>query len=463
VNVIDRILKYVRKHFFLKLPKAGFFLDRHSFIHSKMTEMIMPQPEPSPVKKDVRRLKGRWSAKQTFAALKYPNYRLWFWGQMVSLFGTWMQMTAQGFLVFELTHSPAYLGYVGFSAGVPTWLLMLYGGVIADRMSRRTLLIITQTSMMVLAFILAALAFLHLVQPWHIIFLAFCLGVANAFDAPARQSFVLEMVEREDLTNAIALNSTMFNSATAVGPAVSGVTYALFGPAWCFTINGISFIAVIGALTLMKLKSQPSPVRRNSIGADLKEGIRYARSHPMIRTLIGLVGVTSLFGFSFTTLLPAWAVTIMGGNATTNGLLQSARGAGAFFSALFIASLGRFKFKGKLLTFGTFAFPALLLVFSFVRFLPLSLFMLVGVGAATILIMNLANALVQTLVSDSLRGRVMGIYALTFFGLMPIGALWIGSVAQHIGAPNAVIIASLISLVFASLVWTLVPKLRTLQ
>jgi MFS family permease len=170
-----------------------------------------------------------------------------------------------------------------------------------------------------------------------------------------------------------------------------------------------------------------------------------------------------LFGISFATLIPAWAVTILGGDARTNGLLQSARGTGALFSALFIASLGRFEFKGKLLTFGSFAFPALLLVFTFVRWLPLSLVMLVGVGVATILIMNLANALVQTLVPDSLRGRVMGIYALTFFGLMPIGALWIGAVAQHIGAPNAIIIASLISLGFASLVWTFVPKLRALQ
>jgi MFS family permease len=442
-----------------------FFLDKH-FEHPEMTETMMPQPEPvsQPVdEKNKKRAKGRLIVKQTFAALKYPNYRLWFYGQMISLFGTWMQMTAQGYLVFELTHSPAYLGYVGFSAGIPTWVFMLYGGVIADRMSRRTLLIITQTGMMVLAFILAALAFSHLVQAWHIILLAFCLGVANAFDAPARQSFVLEMVEREDLTNAIALNSTMFNTATALGPAVSGVTYALFGPAWCFTINGVSFIAVIAALTLMKLKAQPSPVRRNSIRADLKEGIHYVRSQTMVRTLIVLVGVTSLFGISFATLIPAWAVTILGGDARTNGLLQSARGIGALFSALFIASLGRFKFKGKLLSFGTFAFPALLLVFAFVRFLPLSLFMLVGVGGATILIMNLANALVQTLVPDSLRGRVMGIYALTFFGLMPIGALWIGAVAQHIGAPNAIIIASLISLGFAALLWTIVPKLRMLQ
>jgi MFS family permease len=430
-----------------------------------MTEMKMSPPEPPPQEgtKHERRSKGRLSVKQTFTALKYPNYRLWFFGQMVSLFGTWMQMTAQGYLVFELTHSPAYLGYVGFSAGIPTWALMLYGGVIADRMSRRTLLIITQTSMMMLAFILAGLAFLHVVQAWHIIVLAFCLGVANAFDAPARQSFVLEMVEREDLTNAIALNSTMFNTATATGPAISGVTYALFGPAWCFMINGISFVAVIVALLLMKLKSQPSPVRRNSIRADLKEGIHYVGSQPMVRALIALVGMVCLFGISFVTLIPAWAVNVLGGDARTNGLLLSARGMGSLFSALSIASLGRFKFKGKLLTIGTFAFPALLLVFTLVRWLPLSLVMLVGVGGALILIMNLANALVQTLVPDSLRGRVMSIYALTFFGLMPIGALWIGAVAQHLGAQGAIIIASLVSLGFAVLLWRIVPKLRALR
>src|SRR5262245_9039549 len=176
---------------------------------------------------------------QTFSAFRYRNYRLWFAGQLVSLVGTWMQTTAQGFLVFELTHSPAYLGYVGFAAGVPSWLFMLYGGVIADRVSRRNLLLMTQTGMVILAFILAALTFSGWVQPWHIIVLALGLGVANAFDAPARQAFVVEMVDREDLTNAIALNSSMFNLATVVGPAVSGLVYAWLGPAWCFTINGL--------------------------------------------------------------------------------------------------------------------------------------------------------------------------------------------------------------------------------
>jgi len=226
--------------------------------------------EASPERTGLSRTVGQVSWQQTFAALKYPNYRLWFWGQMVSLFGTWMQSTAQGFLVFQLTHSPAYLGYVGFAAGLPSWLFMLYAGVIADRMSRRTLLVITQTCMMVLAFIIAGLTFLGLVQPWHILVLALILGVANAFDAPARMAFVLEMVEREDLTNAIALNSAMFNSALVVGPAVAGITYAAFGPAWCFTINGFSFIAVIAALLAMRLRPQVVARRRASALTDLK-------------------------------------------------------------------------------------------------------------------------------------------------------------------------------------------------
>src|SRR5574341_171267 len=412
-------------------------------------------------------LAARWqrslSWQQTFAALKYPNYRLWFFGQMVSLMGTWMQSTAQGFLVFELTHSPAFLGYVGFAAGVPSWLFTLYGGVVADRMPRRTLLLVTQTAMMILAFILAALTFAKLVQPWHILVLAFLLGVANAFDAPARLAFVPELVEREDLTNAIALNATMFNSATAVGPAVAGVTYALFGPALCFVLNGISFLAVIGALLMMRLAPWAPPARRASTRADLKEGVRYVIAQPMIATLIGLIAVTSLFGISFVTLFPAWAVTVLHGDATANGLMQSARGLGALAGALGIASLGRFKYKGRLLTVGTFAFPALLIVFTFIRSLPLALIALAVVGAAFILIMNLANALVQTLTPDALRGRVMGIYSLTFFGSMPIGALWVGAAAERVGEPSALILSAAIALGCAALIWVFVPKLRALE
>jgi len=201
--------------------------------------------------------KFKTTLAQTFFALKYPNYRLWFFGQLVSVFGTWMQLTAQGFLLFELTHSSAYLGYLGFTGGSATWLFMLYGGVVADRIPRRNLLITTQSVMMVLALILAALTFSNEVQPWHIFVLAFLLGIANSFDAPTRQAFVLEMVYKEALGNAIALNSTLFNSATALGPAAGGILYMVFGPGWCFLINGISFLAVILALFFMKIPVVP--------------------------------------------------------------------------------------------------------------------------------------------------------------------------------------------------------------
>lgn len=410
----------------------------------------------------VDRLRRHISFKHTFTSLRHRNYRLWFWGQLISLFGTWMQITAQGFLIYQITRSPASLGYVGFAAGIPTWLFMAYGGVFADRASRRMVLVFTQTAMMILAFILAALTFLHLVQPWHIVLLAFLLGVANAFDAPARHAFVLEMVPREDLTNAIALNSTIFNSAIAVGPAAAGIAYALVGPAWCFMINGISFIAVIAALLMMDLKPGSRVVSSSSAWQDLKEGFSYVLGHPMIRTLIFLVMVTGLFGSSFAVLIPAWAVEILRGNAVTNGWLQSARGVGALLGALLIASLGQFNFRGRLLTLGTFAFPGLLLIFAFVRWLPLSLLVLAAVGGAIVFIFNMANALVQTLVRDDLRGRVMGIYSLTFFGFLPVGALWIGLAAEKLSEPAAIIINAGILLLISGLIAGFIPHLRRL-
>ncbi len=424
---------------------------------------ILAAEKPSR-KTAVRKKLSKLSWRQTFASLRYRNYRLWFWGQMISLFGSWMQITAQGFLVYELTHSPAYLGYVGFAAGIPTWLFMTYGGVLADRLPRRKVLIFTQIFMMVLAFILALLTFTGIVQAWHIVLLAFFLGVANAFDAPSRQAFVLELVKREDLTNAIALNSTMFNSATAVGPAVAGITYAVFGPAWCFMINGISFLGVIWALFKMKLDPRPrARDNRKSTYDELKEGVKYVFHHKQIRVLIMLVSVISVFGISYATLIPAWAVHILSGDATTNGYLQSARGVGSLISALFIASLGRFQFKGKLLVFGSFMFPVLLIVFSLMRWLPLSLFVLIGVGFSVILVFNLANALVQTLVSDELRGRVMGVYTVSFFGLMPVGALIMGTLAEHFGSVAAIITGGLITVFIASLLYYLAPSLRRLK
>lgn len=394
------------------------------------------------------------------AALGFRNYRLWFVGQLTSLVGSWMQTTAQGFLVYELTGSPAYLGFVGFAAGVPSWIFMLYGGVVADRIPRRTLLVITQSAMMILAFILALLSFTRLVQPWHIVVLAFGVGVANAFDAPARQSFVLEMVSREHLGNAIALNSTMFQMATVVGPAVAGLTYAVVGPAWCFTINGISYIAVIVALLMMKIDVQPIKARAKSTVEDLKEGLQYTLAHPIVRAIILIAGVVSLFGMAFVTLLPAWAVEVLGGDAATNGWMQSARGAGALLGALIIISLAHLNVKGRLLTIGSFLFPVALLLFALVRAVPLSLVILVIAGLGFMILFNMLNTILQSIISDELRGRVLSIYTLTFFGGMPLGALWAGAVAEKIGEPLTVIIGALITFVFAIFVYLRLPQLR---
>ena len=400
----------------------------------------------------------RW--QETFAALKHYNYRLWFVGQVVSLVGTWMQSTAQGYLIYQITHSPAYLGMVGFVGGAPSLLFTLFGGVIADRLPRRRLLVITQTSMMILAFILATLTFTHMVRPWHIIILAFLLGVANAFDAPARTSFVLELVDRETMTNAIALNSTMFNIATVVGPSVAGLTYAAIGPAWCFTLNGLSFIAVIIALLLMRIKLEAQPARRAAALAELGEGIRYVLRNRIILSLIGSVGIVSVFGIGMMNLLPAWATDVLHGDVTTNGWLVSARGFGSLISALMLAYWGTRKLRGRLWTYGAFIMPVMLFVFAWIRWLPFSLVTLLGVGWGFMMVTNNSQAIVQSLVPDALRGRVMGVYTLVFFGSMPIGSLLAGTVAQWIGEPVTVMLGAALLLVLAIAAWIFLPGIR---
>lgn len=381
-------------------------------------------------------------------------------GQTVSLFGTWMQRTAQGYLIFDLTKSPIYLGYVGFAYGIPSWLFMIFGGLIADQFPRRTLLLITQATMMVLAFILAGLTFTGLVQPWHIILLAFLLGCANAFDAPARQAFVPELIERRDLTNAIALNSSMINTATVVGPAVAGLTYAVFGPAWCFTINGLTFLAVILALLLMKLAPFQPVSRTISILKEIKEGFRFTAKKPVIRTIMLNLGIISLAGLGFVTLLPVWAVDVLGGDATTNGYLHTARGLGSLSGALLIATIGQSYSKGRLFTIGSFVMPIFLFLFSFTNILTTSFLILLGVGWGFMVIINLSNNLVQISVTDELRGRVMGIFTFTFFGFMPIGSLVNGAIAEQIGAPLTIQINALILLAAATLLLFRFPYIQ---
>ncbi|RPI79560.1 MAG: MFS transporter, partial [Chloroflexi bacterium] len=336
--------------------------------------------------------------------------------------------------------------------------------LIADRFPRQKLLIITQVMMMTLAIILAALTFTGLVQPWHILVMAFFLGIANAFDAPARQSFVYELVEEKaDLTNAIALHATMFNAAMVVGPSVGGIIYALVGPAWCFTFNAFSFIFVLTALFLMKLKPFVPPPKKRSALLEIKEGLQYVAHHPTIRVLIAGIGVSSLLAFAYVTLFPAWAKDVLNGNEATNGYLQSARGVGALIGALLIAFMGRRSKRGVWLTIGTFTFSTIMFIYAQSRWLPASLVLLAGIGFGYIIFANLTNSLVQTQVTDELRGRVMGIYVFTFFGLHPIGSLIAGLLAARVGAPTTLMINSVILLLFASIAFIKFPQIRRLE
>ena len=408
-------------------------------------------------------LSRQFNLRETFISLKYPNYRLWFVGQLISLVGSWTQATAQGYLIYQLTQSPAYLGYVSFASGLPSWFFSLYAGAIADRVPRRTLMVITQSCMLVLAFALAILTFTNVIQWWHILIMAFLMGICNAFDAPARQAFVLEMVEREDLTNAIALNSTMFNSALVLGPAIGGLIYASVGPGLCFTINGISFIAVIVALLLMRLKPFTPPSKKGKTWSDVKAGLKYVVEDPGIRNLITNLFITTVFGFGVATLIPAWAVEVLGGDATTNGFLLAARGFGSLIGALTVAAMGHFSFRGKVLTINSLLMPIMMIIFAYMRMLIPALLAMAGVGFTLMMILNVSNAMVQTRIVDEMRGRVMGIYVFFFFGAIPLGSLLAGWAADIIGEPLTVTASALILLVFSLLTLWRVPGLRAME
>jgi MFS family permease len=398
---------------------------------------------------------------QTFSSLQHPNFRLWFGGQIVSLIGTWMQATAQGYLVYELTASPMMLGIVGFANGIPVWLFSLFAGTVADHISRRKMLLITQGSMMVLAFILAALTFSGAVRAWHIILLALLLGTANAFDAPGRQSFVGDLVPKQELTNAIALNSSVFNLGTIIGPAAAGLVYAWLGPGWCFTINGLSFIAVLLALALMKIAAKP-PLRpaQRSLVHTLTEGVRYSFKDANIRVLLVMLTASAVFGFGLLALMPAWATGVLGGDVRTNGLLLSARGLGSLSAALMIAYLGARIIRGRLWSIGSLVMPVSLLLFALFRLLPVSLLMLVLMGWSLMTVVNLTNALIQTHVPDELRGRVMSVYILLFQGGFPIGSLVAGWLAGLTSEALAVFVFASVLLAVSIAIQLRQPSIR---
>jgi predicted MFS family arabinose efflux permease len=317
--------------------------------------------------------------------------------------------------------------------------------------------------MMLLAFILAGLVFLNWVQPWHILVLAFLLGVANAFDTPARQTLVVDLVEREDMTNAIAFNATIFNSGMIIGPAIGAAVYALTGPGWCFTINGISFIAVIVALLLMRIKPAAPRPQHGSAMAAIAESFRYVRGHNLVLTLSVSVFVMNIVGFGPITLMPAWSVNILNGDVTTNGLLLSARGIGAVIGGLIIAAVASRGGRGKMWAFASFLMPLTMLAFAFSRSVPLSLLLMGIVGFALVSIMNNSNAMVQSNVPDELRGRVMGLYSLMFMGGGPLGALLVGLLADGTSEPTTFMICAIATLAYAGLIYFFRPEVRRME
>ncbi len=426
----------------------------------------------------------------TFSALRYHNYRLWFFGQMISLMGTWMQSMAQGWVVYELTGSKLLLGTISFVGSVPTLFLMLPAGVVADRIPKKNVLLATQTAMMVLAFILAALSATRVLQVWHIAVLAVGLGIANAFDAPARQSLAVEMVEdRRDLMNAIALNSTMFNIGRIAGPALAGIVLAAWGATWCFFLNGVSFIAVIIALAAMRLPDVPKASRSETMTAQIMVGLRYAWGNVSVRTIISVMGTASLFAMSYAVLFPALAADIFHEGEGGLAALTATMAGGALVGSLTVASLSEYPRKGRMLTVGNIVLPAALLIFAFLpslapalfgpafslgarmewlgmSFSPLfiaSLVMLLVTGWGAMVQNATANTLVQSIVPDQLRGRVMSVYSLVFFGSMPFGSLQMGALAQALGPSMGIAIGAGMALLFSLFILIAVPKVRQLE
>jgi MFS family permease len=397
---------------------------------------------------------------KTFRALQHRNYQLYFAGQLISVAGTWMQIVAQAWLVYQLSHSELMLGVVGFAAAIPALLVSPWGGVVVDRVNKRNLLVITQTSSMVLAFILALLTFANVIQVWEIVALAALGGVINAFDGPARQAFVVEMVGREDLPNAIAVNSMMFNGARVVGPALGGILLATVGTAWCFFINGVSFLAVIVCLLLMRLTPRTRVLEIGSPWSDLKHGLRYVLLHREIFALLMLALIFSVFGISYNTILPAFIDQVLHADATGYGVVNAFIGLGAVVGAFIMARYGERGQRGRWLIWVDLAFPIILFMFAYNPNFGLALLLAFGLGVGFMLTFTIINTLLQTNVDDQMRGRVMGLYTLTFFGFAPFGNLAIGILAEQWGMSLVIALSAACALVLAVIVNLLVPQVR---
>jgi MFS family permease len=393
-------------------------------------------------------------------ALAHRDFRLFFWGQLISLIGTWMQTVAQAWLVYRLTDSSFLLGLVGFAGQIPVFLLSPAGGSLADARSRHRIIIATQTIALVLALVLAGLTLTGRVQLWHIFALASLLGVVNAFDIPARQSFLVQLVGRNDLMNAIALNSSMFNGARIVGPAIAGMLVAAIGEGWCFLLNGVSYLAVLAGLLMMHPKPQPErPTGESPLGR-IVEGFTFVARTAPIRALLLLLGLVSLTGMPYVVLMPIFADEILHAGARGLGVLMGASGLGALLGALTLATRREVRGLGRWVVWASASFGIGLIAFTFSRDFWLSVALLVPVGFAQIVQTAASNTLIQAMVPDTLRGRVMSVYSMMFMGMAPFGALLAGLLASRFGAPAAVAVGGVACMAGALAFGLSLPALR---
>ncbi len=399
----------------------------------------------------------KWAV--TLRALRHRNFQLFFSGQLISLIGTWMQTVAQAWLVYRLTKSALLLGSVGFASQIPVFLIAPFGGITADRVNRQRLIIATQTAALILAGVLAALTLTEHVQVWHIFVLSALLGVVNAFDIPGRQAFLVDMVGKEDLMNAIALNSSMFNGARVIGPAIAGILVAKIGEGWCFAANSISYIAVIVGLALMHVHCAPRASTHSPI-EDIIEGFRWVNQTKVIRALLLLIGMMSLVAMPYTVLMPIFADRILHGGARGLGILMGATGVGALFGALTLAAKTGVKGLGRWVTISCASLGITLICFSFSTSFWLSVALLLPAGYSMMLQMACSNTLIQTMVPDQLRGRVMSVYSMMFMGMAPFGAFFGGALAHRIGAPITVATGGVACVLGAIWFARVLPELR---
>ena len=397
---------------------------------------------------------------QMLRALRHRNFQLFFSGQLISLIGTWMDNIAEAWLVYRLTGSSLLLGTVAFAGQIPVFLLAPIGGMVADRWNRQRVVIATQASSMVLAGILAVLTLTRRITVWEVVVLAALMGAVNAFDIPARQAFLVDMVGREDLMNGIALNSSMFNGARVIGPSIAGILVASIGEGWCFAANSISYIAVIIGLLLMHVNRAPVETLRVSPFEHIVEGFRFVWNTGPIRALLLLLGLVSLVAMPYSVLMPIFAAKILHGNARTLGVLMGATGVGALGGALTLASRTGVKGLGRWVAVACASFGTFLILFSLSRWYLLSVALLVPVGFAMMVQMASSNTLIQAMVPDRLRGRAMAVYSMMFMGMAPMGALLSGWSADHLGAQWTLAIGGVGAIVGAALFARNLPKIR---